>query len=61
MTIVNPVMCVWPHQARDTITHVRLRFEQGNCVEIDGEAGDWRDPDDDSCDGIEVAVRRVTG
>ena len=40
MTIVDPVMCVWPHQAPDEIRHVSLRFEAGQCVAIDGERGD---------------------
>lgn len=40
MTIVDPVMGVWPHQAPDELRHVVLRFEAGRCVAIDGEAGD---------------------
>lgn len=40
MTIVDPVMGVWPHQAPDEVRHVLLRFEAGRCVAIDNEAGD---------------------
>ncbi len=36
MTIVDPVMCVWPHAAPDEIEDVTLRFEMGNCVAING-------------------------
>lgn len=40
MTIVDPLMGVWPHQAPDEVRHVLLRFESGRCVAIDNEAGD---------------------
>lgn len=40
MTIVDPIMGVWPHQAPDEVRHVLLRFESGRCVAIDNEAGD---------------------
>jgi len=37
MTIVNPVMGVWPRQAPDKEEVVTLRFEQGRCVAINGK------------------------
>lgn len=37
--IVEPVMCVWPHDAPDTIEDVELRFEGGNCVAVNGNEG----------------------
>ncbi len=41
--IVEPVMCVWPHDAPDRIEDVTLRFEAGRCVSINGQAGDALD------------------
>ena len=38
--IVEPVMCVWPHDAPDAIEDVTVRFERGRCVEVNGEAVD---------------------
>ena len=35
--IVEPIMCVWPHDAPDRVEDVTLRFEHGRCVAIDGE------------------------
>lgn len=40
MTIVVPLMCVWPQTAPDLVEVVTLRFEKGNCVAINGEALD---------------------
>merc|ERR1712226_1354483 len=37
MTIVNPVMGVWPQDAPDAIEEVILRFEQGRCVAVNGQ------------------------
>lgn len=37
MTIVNPVMGVWPKDAPDSQEEVTLRFEKGRCVSINGE------------------------
>jgi len=37
MTIVEPMMCVWPKHAPDEIEVVTLRFERGDCVAINGE------------------------
>lgn len=34
--IVEPTMCVWPHQAPDEIEDVTIRFERGRCIEING-------------------------
>jgi argininosuccinate synthase len=34
--IVDPIMCVWPHQAPDAIEDVTIRFERGRCVAING-------------------------
>jgi len=36
-TIVEPEMCVWPHDAPDEKHSVKLRFERGNCVAFNGE------------------------
>lgn len=36
-TIVDPTMCVWPHQAPEELRAVTLRFEKGECVALDGE------------------------
>jgi argininosuccinate synthase len=36
MTIVNPVMGVWPHQAPDKTEEVTMRFEHGRCTSING-------------------------
>merc|ERR1719199_746319 len=38
MTIVNPVMGVWPKDAPNTEEKVTLRFEHGRCVSINGKA-----------------------
>lgn len=38
MTIVNPVMGVWPKDAPDAQEEVTLRFEQGRCIAINGTA-----------------------
>jgi len=38
MTIVNPVMGVWPKDAPDAEEVITLRFEKGRCVAIDGKA-----------------------
>ena len=40
MTIVDPLMCVWPQQAPDAVESVTLRYEKGNCVAINGETLD---------------------
>ncbi len=37
MSIVEPLMCVWPKDAPDEVETVSLRFEKGNCVAINGE------------------------
>jgi argininosuccinate synthase len=37
-TIVDPTMCVWPQDAPDKVETVKLRFERGNCVELNGKA-----------------------
>jgi len=37
MSIVEPLMCVWPQQAPDTVETVTLRFQKGDCVAINGE------------------------
>ncbi len=34
--IVEPTMCVWPHDAPDSIEDVTIRFEQGRCSSING-------------------------
>lgn len=36
--IVDPVMGVWPHQAKDETERVTVRFEGGRCVAINGES-----------------------
>merc|ERR1712190_710634 len=38
MTIVNPVMGVWPKDAPNTTEEVTFRFEHGRCVAINGKA-----------------------
>merc|ERR1712099_218754 len=38
MTIVNPVMGVWPQDAPDVSEEVVLRFEKGRCVAVNGKA-----------------------
>jgi argininosuccinate synthase len=38
MTIVEPTMGVWPQDAPDKVETVKLRFEQGICVELNGKA-----------------------
>lgn len=40
MTIVNPVMGVWPKDAPNEEEQVTLRFEQGRCVAINGKEMD---------------------
>ena len=37
-TIVTPTMGVWPQDAPDKVETVKLRFESGVCVEINGKA-----------------------
>ena len=37
MSIVEPLMCVWPQDAPDEVDKVELRFEKGDCVAIDGQ------------------------
>merc|ERR1712050_470865 len=37
MTIVNPVMGVWPKDAPNTAEEVTLRFEKGRCVAVNGK------------------------
>jgi len=37
MTIVNPVMGVWPKDAPDAQEEVTLRFEKGRCVAMNGK------------------------
>ncbi|MEM6296617.1 MAG: argininosuccinate synthase [Myxococcota bacterium] len=41
--IVDPVMCVWPHDAPDRVEDVTLRFEEGRCISINGQEGDALD------------------
>lgn len=36
--IVEPKMCVWPHDAPDEIEDIVLEYRHGNCVAIDGIA-----------------------
>merc|ERR1719277_2921240 len=38
MTIVNPVMGVWPMKAPDKHEEVTLRFEKGRCVAVNGQS-----------------------
>jgi len=38
MTIVNPVMGVWPKDAPDAEEELTLRFEKGRCVALNGTA-----------------------
>mmetsp|Transcript_7914 Transcript_7914/g.18643 ORF Transcript_7914/g.18643 Transcript_7914/m.18643 type:complete len:437 (-) Transcript_7914:62-1372(-) len=38
MTIVNPVMGVWPKDAPEKQEEVTLRFEQGRCVAVNGKS-----------------------
>lgn len=38
MTIVEPTMGVWPHQAPDETREVTICFESGRAISIDGEA-----------------------
>jgi len=38
MTIVNPVMGVWPKDAPDKQEEIEMCFEQGRCVKINGKA-----------------------
>ena len=40
MSIVDPIMCVWPKDAPDQAEEVELRFVRGNCVAINGEVMD---------------------
>ncbi len=37
--IVEPIMGVWPERAPDQVESVKLRFEQGRCVAINGSKG----------------------
>jgi argininosuccinate synthase len=37
MTIVNPIMGVWPKDAPDTQEEITLRFESGRCVAMNGK------------------------
>lgn len=41
--IVDPIMCVWPHDAPDEIEDVTMRFEDGRCVALNGQEGDALD------------------
>jgi argininosuccinate synthase len=36
-TIVDPKMGVWPQDAPDEVEYIELKFENGNCVAIDGK------------------------
>ena len=36
-TIVEPTMAVWPQDAPDKVETVKLRFEKGVCVELNGK------------------------
>lgn len=38
MLIVNPIMCVWPHDAPNEPEDVTLRFERGDCTAINGDS-----------------------
>jgi len=38
MTIVNPIMGVWPKDAPDVAEEVTLRFEKGRCVAVNGKS-----------------------
>merc|ERR1719367_1370935 len=38
MTIVNPVMGVWPKDAPDEQEEIVLRFEKGRCIAVNGKA-----------------------
>eukprot|EP00933_Yihiella_yeosuensis_P017850 TRINITY_DN14845_c0_g1_i1.p1 TRINITY_DN14845_c0_g1~~TRINITY_DN14845_c0_g1_i1.p1 ORF type:complete len:435 (-),score=93.30 TRINITY_DN14845_c0_g1_i1:133-1437(-) len=38
MTIVNPVMGVWPKDAPDKQEEITLRYEKGRCVSMNGKA-----------------------
>merc|ERR1712137_1346534 len=38
MTIVNPVMGVWPNDAPEKQEEITMRFEHGRCVAINGKA-----------------------
>jgi argininosuccinate synthase len=38
MTIVNPVMGVWPKDAPNVAEEVTLRFEKGRCVAVNGKS-----------------------
>merc|ERR1712083_750957 len=40
MTIVNPIMGVWPEKAPDKSEELTLRFEGGRCIAINGEKKD---------------------
>jgi len=39
MTIVTPLMGVWPHDAPDKPEEVTVRFEKGRCVSINNKPG----------------------
>lgn len=40
MSIVEPMMCVWPEAAPDRVEAVTLQFVKGDCVAINGESLD---------------------
>lgn len=37
ITIVNPVMGVWPKDACDKQEEITMKFEKGRCVQINGK------------------------
>jgi len=37
MTIVNPVMGVWPKDAPDSQEEIMLRFDHGRCIQVNGK------------------------
>ncbi len=57
-TIVDPTMAVWPHDAPDRIETVRLRYEKGICVELNGKT---RSTFDILVEANEVAGRNGIG
>ena len=42
-TIVDPMMGVWPQDAPDKVETVKLRFEKGVCIELNGKTLDAYD------------------
>ncbi|KIG13145.1 Argininosuccinate synthase [Enhygromyxa salina] len=40
MSIVEPLMCVWPQSAPEAVETVTLKFDKGDCVAINGESLD---------------------